>query len=414
MARIIPFKAVRPPRDKVHLVASRSYLTYKTRHLNRKLNENPYSFIHIINPEFKTGKRSRPNSDGRFKKVKGRFGDFMDQEILKADKMESFYVYRQITPDGTFTGVICGVHVEEYLNGHIKKHEQTLTSRVEVFTRYLDICDFNAEPVLLTYRDHDIMIGNLLATHMAARPDYDFTTTDKVRHKLWPISKPEDLKAIQAEFSKLEYLYIADGHHRMASSAHLGELRRQRPGWKSSDISNFALAFVIPEKNLSIEPFHRVLTLEAPVVESELIAELEKYFEVQKKTKAFYPANNGNFGMRLPSGWYSLELKEQIEAKSPVEGLDPMVITKKILEPIFGIHDQKTDRRITFVPGNQPIGPHEESIDQGNTSVLFTLHPVSTDQLFEVSDASETMPPKSTFIQPKLRSGLTIMQLSEK
>lgn len=412
MAEIIPFKAVRPTRDKVHLVATRSYVTYQPRHLNRKLHENPFSFVHIINPEFGKSRKSRPNSDARFNKIKKRFEEFCEEEILMQDEKEAFYIYRQITPTHSFTGIICGVGVNEYTEGHIKIHEQTLTSRVGVFTKYLDICDFNAEPVLLTYRSAESIIDVLITKSMNARPEYDFTTTDRNQHQLWLIDNEKDIMAVQKEFAKLDCLYIADGHHRMASSALLGEKRMKRKDWKPTDISNFALALILPEKELNIRPFHRVIRLDEPIDEKKFLTDLEAHYKVVKKKGTYFPKANHEFGMRLSKGWFSLTLKDKMKSEKVVEHLDPMILTNTILEPLFDIHDQKTDRRIQFIPGKESLDKFEKSIDQGLTTVLFTLHSTSTEQLFAVSDANEIMPPKSTYVEPKLRSGLTIMKLS--
>ncbi len=412
MAEIIPFRAVRPTRDKVHLVATRSYVTYQPRHLNRKLLENPYSFVHIINPEFGKSRKSRPNSDSRFNNIKNKFDAFCEDGTLMQDKDDAFYVYQQITPTHSFTGIICGVAVKEYTEGHIKIHEQTLTSRVSVFTKYLDICDFNAEPVLLTYTDKSPKIDTLIAKSKEVRAEYDFTTTDRIHHQLWLITDSAEISAIKVEFSKLDCLYIADGHHRMASSALLGEKRKNRKNWTPNDISNYALALIMPEKELNIQPFHRVIKLDEPIDEREFLADLTDHFTVTKKAKRYFPKLNHEFGLRLSNGWYSLKLKDKIVSDKVVEHLDPMILTKTILEPLFDIHDQKTDRRIQFIPGKDPIDRFEKSIDEGSTTALFTLHSTSTKQLFDVSDANEIMPPKSTYVEPKLRSGLTIMKLS--
>lgn len=412
MAEIIPFRAVRPTRDKVHLVATRSYVTYQPRHLNRKLLENPYSFVHIINPEFGKSRKSRPNSDTRFKRIKKRFEEFCDDKILVQDEQDAFYIYRQITPSHTFTGIVCGVAVKEYTEGHIKIHEQTLTSRVGVFTQYLDICDFNAEPVLLTYKCKTPQIDALTARCANTRPEYDFTTTDRNQHQLWLIEDKSEIETIQKEFSKLECLYIADGHHRMASSAHLAEKRRSRSDWTPSAISNYALALILPEKELNIRPFHRVIKLDELIDENQLLSDLEVHFKIEKKKRTYYPKSNHEFGMRITKGWYSLKLKDKPESEKVVAHLDPMILTETILEPLFDIHDQKTDRRIQFIPGKESLERFEKSIDEGVTTVLFTLHSTSTEQLFAVSDANEIMPPKSTYVEPKLRSGLTIMKLS--
>lgn len=414
MAEIIPFKSVRPTRDKVHLVASRSYITYKPKQLSRKLKENPFSFIHIINPDFKKKKQLPPLSTERFKRVKAKYAEFVDHGYLEPEAEPCIYIYRQVTPKAVFTGFVCGVNVQEYLDGKIKIHEQTITSRVDVFSKYLDVCDFNAEPVLLTYKDGTTDFADLLKTICHERPEYDFTTTDHVRHELWPVSDKELIGRIQEQFGTLDTLYIADGHHRMASSANLSESRKKRhKDWSEKDICNFALALIIPESILSIEAFHRVLNLDEPLNEADLLEKLSHAYECVKFDGIFIPETNHQFGMRLASGWYALRLKKPVDSKSPVDQIDPMVLTQTILEPIFGIMDQKTDQRIDFIPENQSLNKLEKKLEQGGLSVIFTMHPLSTRELFAVADANEIMPPKSTYIEPKLRSGLTIMNLSE-
>ncbi|MCA1762840.1 MAG: DUF1015 domain-containing protein [Flavobacteriales bacterium] len=412
MAKIIPFKAVRPPRDKAHLVASRSYVTYKPNRLRRKLRDNPYSFIHIINPEFGRGEKTSPNTKERFLKVKERFREFEELGYIVQDPTDSLYAYRQINQGHTYTGIVAGVHVDEYEKGHIKVHEHTITKRVGLFTDYLDTCDFNAEPVLLTYSAKKMDISDKIDAIVSERPEYDFTTTDEVRHQLWMISDPKEISAIQSAFEELDCLYIADGHHRMASSAHLGEIRRERPDWKPESICNYALAFMIPDTTLGIEPFHRLLKFKEGIDEDALLNKLKKHFEVKKVFGRVLPDKQRVFGMRLPTGWYELKLRREVDSPKVSDHLDAVILADYVLEPILGIADQKTDPRIRFVPGIEPIGPFEKQIDEGTLSAAFTLHPTSNEDLFSVADAGEVMPPKSTYIEPKLRSGLTIMKLS--
>lgn len=357
-------------------------------------------------------RKSRPNSDARFKKIKRRYEEFCANGNLIQDEKVGFYIYRQLTKTHSFTGVICGVDVSEYATNHIKIHEQTLTSRVEVFTKYLDICNFNAEPVLLTYRDEAMNMDSEIEKSIADRAEYDFTTTDGVRHQLWPVTDAKLIANFIADFAQLHCLYIADGHHRMASSTLLGEKRRKQKNWKPSDISNYSLALILPERELNINPFHRVIQLDEIVDEREILNPIRTHFEVKKVPNTFFPKRKHEFGLRLASGWYRLILKDKITSDNAVDHLDPMVLTQNILKPVFQIHDQKTDRRITFIPGKQNINKIEKSIDEGLTTALFTLFPLTTDQIFAVSDAGEIMPPKSTFVEPKLRSGLTIMDLS--
>lgn len=412
MAKIIPFKAIRPPAHLAHLVASRSYVSYKPTELNRKLGENPFTFIHIINPEFGEARKTKPNTVERFKKIKHRYEDFRSEGVLLSDDVPAFYIYRQDSPIGVFTGIICGVSIDDYLSGKIKIHEHTITAREETFSKYLDTCGFNAEPVLLTYRENNAEIKALISSRMASRPECDFTTTDRHRHQLWPISESKIVSKIQKSFSRIDELYIADGHHRMASSALLGQKRRADGSEDSNALHNFTLAMIMPSDQLEIQPFHRLITMGRPMGESELLEELSKEFVVKKEDSRLVPDEKRLWGMRLASGWYSLKLKQPHRSDKKAEQLDAMILTRKILEPVYGITDQKTDKRIRFIPGNESLMPLEKLIEGGKCSALFTLHKVDAEELFEVADAREVMPPKSTWIAPKLRSGLTIMELT--
>jgi len=413
MAKIIPFKAVRPPAHVAHLVASRSYVSYKPVDLKRKLIENPFSFIHIINPEFGQAKRTRPNTIARFEKVKHRYEEFCSEGILVSDEIAAFYIYRQVTPIGVFTGIICGVSIDDYFAGRIKIHEHTITLREEIFSKYLDTCGFNAEPVLLTYRENNAEIKTLIGARTTARPECDFTTTDRHRHQLWAIREPAIVSKIQKSFAGIDDLYIADGHHRMASSALLGQKKRAAAdNYDPAALYNYTLAMIMPAEQLEIQPFHRLITIGRPRDEAELLEQLSADFVITKENTRIVPDEKRLWGMRIASGWYSLRLKQSHHSNSKSEQLDAMILTRKILEPVYGITDQKTDKRIRFIPGNESLTTFENTIDSGSCSALFTLHKVDAEELFAVADAEEVMPPKSTWIAPKLRSGLTIMQLN--
>ena len=224
MANIIPFRAIRPAKDKVHMVVSRSIAVYSRRILNAKLETNPYSFLHVIKPDHFDKKRSK--SSQLFKKVRAKFENFCDEEIIVKDDNESFYVYRQIKPEGTYTGIIAGVSIDDYINGKIKVHEQTLTKREKIFEKYLRICDFNAEPVLLTYPDQS-RIEQVVETVTEKEPLFDYSTPDKLRHQLWSVDNYHNITELIEAFGEVDSVYIADGHHRSASSALLGKGKRK-------------------------------------------------------------------------------------------------------------------------------------------------------------------------------------------
>jgi uncharacterized protein (DUF1015 family) len=376
------------------------------------LSENPYSFIHIINPEFSTGEKPQKNSPQRFEKVRDRYLSFIKERDLLHDTENAFYLYEQSSKWASFIGFIGGVSTDDYRNGLIKKHEQTITKRESMFCEYLDVCGFNAEPVLLTYPENISAIDAFKATKRLERPEYDFTTTDKTTHRMWIISEEEDIRRIRAAFEKVDALYIADGHHRMASSALLAEKKAaENPNHNGTEDYNYTMALVMPGETLRISPFHRLISKGMEITDDQLLDSLSTKFDIKKVKSEFLPPAKRQFGLRLKSGWYVLTLKDFEGDESALSHLDSVILTETILEPILGIIDQKTDKRIQFIPGNMELAPYESSIDRGNAKALFTLCEVTAEELYAISDEGSTMPPKSTFIEPKLRSGLTIMNL---
>ncbi len=413
MIHIAPFSGVRPAADKVHLVASRSYVSYSPAQLRRKLEENPFSFIHIINPEFNASRKSARNSNALFKKVKAKYQEFLANGIFQMDEKPALYIYHQAGPYGIYTGLICGISVEDYRNGSVKIHEQTITAREEIFCKYLDICDFNAEPVLLAYTENKADLKLTMAAKMTENPLYDFSTTDRTRHQLWKIDDEATIQHVIKDFQHSDKLYIADGHHRMASSARLSEMRKKRGETDSEHPKHeFALALILAGEDLSIQPFHRLINMGTTMTEQAILERLKTHFILTPSNEKVIPDEKRTWGLKLISGWYLMRLKEPLKAEKQVDMLDAMIVTKLALEPVFQILDQKTDNRIRFIPGNESLEPHERAVDLGALTAILTLYPVSREELFAVADAHEIMPPKSTWIAPKLRSGLTIMPLS--
>lgn len=401
MASLIPFKAVRPARNKVHLVASRPYYSYKRNILEAKLESNPFTFIHIINPEFGERVKTPPNSIQRFENVKSKYREFKQDQTLIRDEKPAFYLYRQTTPEATFTGVIAGAAVQDYLDGTIKKHEATLTEREQVFKRYLDVCGFNAEPVLLTYPD-DRELENLFSKILEKRPEYEFYTTDDISHELWVIDLPDDQELIQEQFKGFENIYIADGHHRSASSALLAQE-------KETSTYQYFLAYYIPESQLKIYDFNRVIKYTEGLSPQYILGKLEKSFHLSIKGEPFQP-EKGKFSLYLMQKWYELELKSPVKTDDPVQQLDAEILTHQVLDPIFDIHDLKTDRRIGFVGGRNCIEDMQKMVDKSRAELAFGLHPITMEELKAVAEANKVMPPKTSWIEPKLRSGLTIYE----
>ncbi|MES2630003.1 MAG: DUF1015 domain-containing protein [Bacteroidota bacterium] len=408
-----PFKAIRPPRDKAHLVASRSYISYPKNELKDKLNGNPYTFLHLINPEASLGLKPTKNTLDRFKLVKDRFDEWVKNDYFHTDEQPGFYIYRQTQPNLVFTGILGCTSVYDYEAGKIKIHEHTLTEREQVFVNYLDATEFHAEPVLLTYPD-DSGIQELVDQYAETRADFDFTTTDTIRHQLWPVWDKQHIARIEQRFAAIDAFYIADGHHRSASSHKLAQQRRQEnPAMEANDGANFFMSILIPESEMHIEPFHRLVTDLNGKSTEQLLQELERDFVVTLAAdgQAAKPHIIHEFAMYLDKTWYDLELKKNPGADaSPVEKLDPYIITERILVPILGIGDVKTDTRLTCIGGKDGFKNIEKQVNSGKFAIGFWLFPTSIQQVKEIADNNLYMPPKSTWVEPKLRSGLTVFE----
>jgi len=410
MATVLPFKALRPTNDKVHLVASRSMDGYTTTELKEKLLGNPYSFLHVINPDYDDGKKTKPGSKERLQKVRKRFTNFVNEHIFLRDSTASYYLYRQIKNNITYVGIIGCTSIDDYINGVIKIHEQTLTQREEKLKEYLEVCEFNAEPVLFCY-PNDKQIDELSEDVMTYRADYDFTTTDKVRHTLWVINKSKSVKLLTEQFSKIPAIYIADGHHRSASSALLGKHRREKDkNFTGKEAYNFYLGVFFPENQLKIYEYNRVVKDLNGLTTKSLLQKLSKSFEVTEiKEEIFKPRKQHEISMYLENKWYSLVAKDGVyKSDNPVGSLDASILTEHVLYPIFNIHDLKTDKRIGFVPGIKGAEALKQSVDEGKAAVAFGLYPVTMNHLKWIADTNNIMPPKSTWVEPKMRSGLVV------
>lgn len=413
MATVIPFKAIRPERDKVHLVASRSVDGYNTSELKDKLAANPYSFLHVINPDFEDGIKTKPGSRERLQKVKKRFKAFISEKIFLQEEKPCYYLYRQIKQENTYVGIIACTSIDDYINGIIKVHEQTLTQREEKLKDYLEVCEFNAEPVLFCY-PNDEEIDKLCADVLTYYPDYDFTTTDRVRHSVWVINKSKSIKLLQERFSEIPSIYIADGHHRSASSSLLGKLRRaKQKDYTGEEAYNYYLGVFFPESQLRIYDYNRIVKDLGEVTIKELLLNIKVNFDVQEvNEKIFKPTQKHEISMYAEGKWYSLKAKEGVyQSDDPVGSLDASILTNFILSPILKIHDLKIDKRIGFISGIKGPEALKNAVDEGKAEVAFGLYPVTMEHLKWIADSNNIMPPKSTWVEPKMRSGLLIYSL---
>jgi uncharacterized protein (DUF1015 family) len=405
MAKIVPFKAVRPPRNKAHLVGSRSYLGYSDEELEEKLRGNPYTFLHIIMPEMHAEKRNSTTREERFEMVKEGYNYFKLSGILAKDESPCFYIYRQTKGGISHTGIIAGISVDDYNEGHIKIHEQTLTKREEIFKQYLDFTGFNAEPVLLAYPTLPALkeIQDEIVSH---RAEYEFHTTDTVLHEMWMIDDPTLQSQIQALMAEVPDVYIADGHHRTASSALLAASKSDE-----QDPAHYFMAYLLPDTELTIYDFNRLVRDIGHMSDEDFLAGISEFFDVSEHEGMHKPHHHGEISMYMDNQWYVLEVKDKSENKSPVQRLDTYVLNRTIFEKVLGIEDIKTDSRLSFMDGLQGMIGLQEAVDKGYYKVAFGLYPISFEELKDVADAKEIMPPKSTWIEPKLRSGLTIYEL---
>ena len=410
MAHIRAFEAIRPVRSKVHLVATRPYYSYKKNVLKAKLEDNPYTFLHIINPEFGAQIKTKPNSRARFFQVKQKFEQFKAAGILITDEHAHLYIYRQSKDGFVVSGFFAGVSVDDYLTGKIKKHEQTLTAREDVFTSYLDVVGFNAEPVLLTYEGQK-PIQAILDTYLLTRSEYEFTTTDRITHEVWVLN-PTDAAYICSAFEKVPALYIADGHHRCASSARYTQQLREK-GASYPTAANFFLGYLVDENDVQIAAFHRLLRSTNGLDLKGLIAILSNEGTVETMASALLPDKKHDIHIYMDSTWLKFRPNLHfINDQDPVEQLDAFILSDLILKPIFGITDLKTTEQLEFLPGIEPIEKIIEYIDTKKFEVAFLLHPARISDIKKVADAGMNMPPKSTWVEPKLRSGLTIYSLT--
>jgi len=411
MAIIKPFRAIRPAKDKVSFVASRSYEEYDKKERNYHLKYNPFSFLHIINPGYKFQKTIV--GEERFTLIRNRYLEFLEEKVFIKDATEGFYLYQIQKRDFKTLGIFCATSVLDYRNDVIKKHEDTIHARELLFANYLKSVGFNAEPVLITYPQNETIQG-IIQKETEKNPEYDFTTPDKKRHQLWRVAKKETITELQRAFAGIDKIYIADGHHRSASSNLLAQdLENENNDHFGQEPYNFFLSYLIPESEIQIYEFNRMVKDLNGLAKEEFLIKLDTYFRIEKREDGLYrPTQKHHFSMYLDGEFYSLYLRKKIyQFTDALSELDTQILFKTILEPILGIHDLRNDKRISYGYGKYNLIKMKESIDKGDFAVGFSLVPTTVEEIKAIADANLVMPPKSTYIEPKLRSGLTIYEI---
>lgn len=411
MPKVIPFKAVRPTRAIVGLVAARPYQSYTVDERESRMDYNPYSFLHIVNPGYKYDQVI--TGEERYKLVKNRYLEFKEDGVFVKDEKPNYYVYKIVNRHGQeFNGIIAAVSAEDYENDVIKKHEDTIAKREKTFKTYIKTVGFNAEPVLLTYPDNQVLSGIIKETQKGYA-EFEFTMTYRDTHYLWKLEDDDKIAMIKNEFEQMKTIYIADGHHRSASSHLLfKDEKNNNPSHKGNESYNFFMAYLIPESDLVIHEFNRLITDLNGLTKEEFLIKLDETYRIENRgIMPYHPSKPHHFSMYLDGEFYSLYLrKTNYKFHNALDELDAQLLYKTILQPILGIDDLRNDNRIEYVNGRHEMITIKSSVDSGNFKVGFGMCASTVEQMKQIADEGLKMPPKSTYILPKLRSGITIYE----
>jgi len=411
MARIEPFRAWRPKPELAAQVASPPYDVLSSAEARVMAAGNPNTFLHVNKPEIDLPEDTDPYDDAVYAKGAENLKRLIDEGILIREERPAFYLYRQIMGEHQQIGLVVGASVEEYENDLIKKHEFTRPKKEDDRTRHVDVLNANTGPVFLTYRavaEIDEMVARLTSVD----PVYDFTAPDGIQHTLWVVDDPVDVRDVAAAFKKVPELYVADGHHRSAAGTRICIQRREsNPDHTGDEPYNFFLSVIFPDDQMLIMDYNRVVRDLNGLSEADFLAAVAEHFQVEKG-EMVKPSSAKSYAMYLGSQWYNLTAREgSYPDDDPVRRLDVAILQDNLLAPLLGIGDPRADERIDFVGGIRGLEELVKLVDSGAFKVAFGLHPTSIHDLFAVADAGQVMPPKSTWFEPKLRSGLIVRPL---
>lgn len=413
MAKIKPFRGVRPPRQLVTEVASRPYDVLNSEEARAEAEGNPKSLYHIIKPEIDFAPGTDEHDPRVYNKAVENFNNFQQQGWLVQDDEDKYYIYAQTMDGRTQYGFVIAANVDDYMTGKIKKHELTRRDKEEDRMKHVRINNANIEPVFFAFPDNDVL-QDIITKVTAGEPEYDFVAPDGFGHHFWVISDKDTIQTITDEFAKMPSLYIADGHHRTAAAALVGnEKAKNNPGHRGDEEYNYFLAVAFPASHLKIIDYNRVVKDLNGLSEEQFIERLKDNFDVvDMGTEIYRPARLHNFSLYLAGHWYSLTPHEgTYNDNDPIGCLDVTVSSDLILRDILGITDLRSDKRIDFVGGIRGLGELKQRVDSGEMKVALALYPVSMKQLIDIADTGNIMPPKTTWFEPKLRSGLVIHKL---
>jgi len=412
MAQIRPFVCVRPEPMAASRVASLPYDVYNTKEAKDVIAKEPLSFLKVDRAETFFEDGTNPYEEKVYEKAAQFLEKYQSEGILVKDQEPGYYIY-QLTMDGrTQTGIVGCVSIDNYMDHTVKTHENTRSEKEQDRIRHVEVCNAQTGPIFLAYRSDEI-IDQVTEQTMQETPLYDFTSDDGIRHIVWKVSETKAIEAIWQRFAVTEQIYIADGHHRAAAAVKVGLKRRQlRKHWEAPLESDYFLAVLFPDDQLKILPYNRCITDLNGYTEEEFLAKIAETFEITNVGKEPYqPQRKGEFGMYLTDMWYRLQIKSEVEvSKDAVSQLDVSVLHDFLIEPVLGIYDPKVDHRIDFIGGIRGLKELERRVHT-DMKVAFSMYATGIEEVFAVSDADCLMPPKSTWFEPKLRSGLFIHEL---
>ncbi len=413
MAKVKPFRGVRPPKEYVEKVASKPYDVLSSEEARAEAGDNEMSLYHIIKPEIDFEPGTGEHEPKVYDKAVENFKKFQDKGWLVQDDQDCYYIYAQTMDGRTQYGFVVGASVEDYLTGRIKKHELTRREKEADRMHHIEINNANIEPVFLAFPDNNTL-EDIIDRTAQTTPEYDFVSEDGIGHTLWVIRDKETIETITKEFGEIPYLYIADGHHRTAAAAHVGEEKAKAdPNHNGSEEYNYLLAVCFPQSHLKVMDYNRVVVDLNGNTEEQFLEKLSDKFIVEDKgTDIYKPAKLHNFSLYLGGKWYSLTAKEgTYDDNDPIGVLDVTISSDYILRDILGITDLRTDKRIDFVGGIRGLGELKRRVDSGEMKMALALYPVTMKQIIDIADSGKIMPPKATWFEPKLRSGLIIHKL---
>jgi uncharacterized protein (DUF1015 family) len=416
MAVIKPFAALRPAKEKAGLVSCQPFDSGSKELAASEIKNNPHSYLHVVKP-YLHFKGEKKNPEKHFPIGLEYLNNFIRDGVLIKDKTPSFYIYRMIVGSLAYTGIIAAASIDDYFNNKILKHENTLTEKQNEIAGHIQYYNSLGNPVLLTYPDDeqiDLVIDQYIHNHV---PEYNFISSDQKKHNLWVVNKQSDIELIEQRFASIPYLYIADGHHRTAGSAAYGERMIEQKGKGNGDESYLYFPVcLIPFSKLTIFEYHRLVRDKSRVNAKDFLEKIKYYFDtVPSGSLPVQPLNKGEFGIYFHNKAYLLTLKEDFKAnfKGILNELDVSIVEEFILKNIFEILDSKSDNRLSFMDGGKGIGHLQESVDSGEFDIAITLFPTSIAEVKEVAENNLIMPPKSTWIEPKIRTGLLILSHGE-